>query len=55
MWSENISNHAVDLVYEAGCCSSLPLVFFKLGLECSVVNPADVRQEIKSDIKKQMT
>jgi hypothetical protein len=39
-------NHAVDLVYEAGCCG-FSAAYFKLGWNVLVVNP-DVREEIKA-------
>jgi hypothetical protein len=45
-------DHAVDLVYEAGCCGFSAARYF-LNLGWAVVNPSDVR-EIKSAIKKQM-
>jgi transposase len=41
-------DHAVDLVYEAGCCGfSAARYFFKLGWNVLVVNPSDVKREIK--------
>jgi hypothetical protein len=41
----------VDLVYEAGCCGFSAARYFKLGWNVLVVNPSDVREEIKSAIK----
>jgi hypothetical protein len=44
-------DHTVDLVYEAGCCGFSAARYFKLGWNVLVVNPSDVRREIKSAIK----
>jgi hypothetical protein len=46
-------DHAVDLVYEAGCCDSPRHDIFKLGWNVLVVNPSD-KERRKSAIKKQM-
>jgi hypothetical protein len=47
-------DHAVDLVYEAGCCGFSRHDIFKLGLNVLVVNPSDVKEVIKTLSKKQM-
>jgi hypothetical protein len=46
-------DHA-DLVYEAGCCGLRGTIFLNLGWNVLVVNPSDVKREIKSAIKKQI-
>jgi hypothetical protein len=53
MWSA-FPDHAVDLVYEAGCCGFSAALFLNLGWNVLVVNPSDVREEEMSAIKKQM-
>jgi hypothetical protein len=37
-------DHAVDLVYEAGCCGFSAARYFKLGWNVLVVNPSDVKR-----------
>jgi hypothetical protein len=41
-------DHAVDLVYEAGCWILCGTIFLNLGWNVLVVNPSDVREEIKA-------
>ena len=46
-------NHAVDLVYEAGCCGfSVARYFLNLGWHVLVVNPADVKTGDKERYQK---
>jgi hypothetical protein len=47
-------DHAVDLVYEGVVVDSPRHDIFKLGWNVLVVNPSDVKREIKNAIKKQM-
>jgi hypothetical protein len=45
-------DHAVDLVYEAGCCDSPRHDIFKLGWNVLVVNPSDVKRGDKERYQK---
>jgi hypothetical protein len=47
-------DHAVDLVYEGLLWILRGTIFLNLGWNVLVVNPSDVKREIKNAIKKQM-